>query len=210
MMGKWISPRTLIIGLTEFGLPHNVSEWYANRVIHCSSSGEYQLGVSASGSKAGVVFLASTQLFPTAPLEVNVVVPGRILEFQSKTLYVSNCPSVRFVVFYGSNVLEDQQPFEHNFTPYLSEATVLMGDFNAISRLQDMNIVSANSSLWPWLVDVEGSCKLVDIIRLACNGSTPPNEGQVVWEHEKLFGSDLCLPSFGAVGEWFAFFVLQI
>ena len=210
MMEKWISPRPLIIGLTEFRLPHNVSQWYANQVIRCSSSGEYHLVVSASGSKAGVGFLVSTQLFPTAPLVVNVVVPGHILELQSKILYGSSCPLVRFVVFYGSNVLEERQAFEDKLTPYLSEATVLMGDFNAISRLKDTNIVSAKSLLWPWLVDVEGSCKLAEVIRLACNGSPPPNQGYVLWEYDEVFGSDLCLPSFVAVGEWFAFFVLQV
>ena len=103
-----------------------------------------------------------------------MVIPGRILEFQSKISYGSNCPSVRFVVFYGSNVLEERLAFEDKLTPYMPEATVLMGDFNAISRLQDTNIVSAKSLLWPWLVDVEGLCKLVDVIRLACNGSPPP------------------------------------
>ena len=61
--------------------------------------------VSASGCKAGFGFLLSTQLFATAPLEVKVVVPGRILEFQSKIPYVSNCPWVKLVMFYGSNVL---------------------------------------------------------------------------------------------------------
>ena len=81
MMEKWISPRPLIIGLTEFRLPHNVSQWYANRVICCSLSGEYHLVVSVSGSKAGVGFLVSTQLFPTAPPVVIVVVPGRISAF---------------------------------------------------------------------------------------------------------------------------------
>ena len=89
MMEKWISPRPLIIGLTEFRLPHNASQWYANRVIRCSSSGEYHLVVSASGSKAGVGFLMSTQLFPTAPPVVKVVEPGRILEFQAKISYES-------------------------------------------------------------------------------------------------------------------------
>ena len=174
MNEKWISPRPLVIGFTEFRLPHNVSQWYANRVIRCSSSGEYHLVVSASGSKAGIDFLVSTQLFPTAPPEVNVVVPVRILEFQSKILYVSSCLSVKFIVFYGSNVLEERQAFEETLTPYLSDATVLMGDFNAITRLQDTNIVSAKSLLWPWLVDAGGSCRLVDINRLACNASPPP------------------------------------
>ena len=99
MMEKWISPRPLIIGLNEFRLPINVSQWYANRVIRCSSSGEDHLVVSESGSKAGVGFLVSTQLFPTAPPVVNVVVPVRIPEFQSKISYKSSCPLVRFVVF---------------------------------------------------------------------------------------------------------------
>ena len=60
--------------------------------------------VSASGSKAGVGFLVSTQLFPTPPPVFNVVEPGRILEFQSKISYEYSCPSVKFVVFYGSNI----------------------------------------------------------------------------------------------------------
>ena len=107
----------------------------------------------------------STQLISTAPPEVRVVVPGGILYFQSKILYASNYPSLRFVVFYGSHVVEERQAFEDNLTPYLSEASVLMGDFNAITILQDTNIVSAKSLLWPWLVDAEGSCKLVDITR---------------------------------------------
>ena len=55
--------------------------------------------------------------------------------------------------------------FEEKFTPYLSEAPVVMRDFNAISRLQDTNIVSAKSLLWLWLVDLEGWCKMVDVIR---------------------------------------------
>ena len=130
--------------------------------------------VSASGSKAGVGFLVSRQLFPTVPPVLNVVVPGHTLEFQFKISYGSSCPSVRFVVCYSSNMLEERLVFEEKLTPYLSEATVLMGDFNAISRLQDTNIVSAESLLWPCLVDFEGSCKLVDVIRLACNGSPPP------------------------------------
>ena len=46
-------------------------------------------------------------------------------------------------MFYGSNIKEERPVFERKLTPYLSEATVLMGDFNAISRLQDTNIVSA-------------------------------------------------------------------
>ena len=91
MMEKWICPRPLVIGLTEFRLPHNVSQWYANGVIRCSSSGEYHLVVSASGSRAGVGFLVSSQLFPTSPSDVKVVVTGRILELQSKILHVSNC-----------------------------------------------------------------------------------------------------------------------
>ena len=82
MMEKWISLRPLVICLTEFRLPHNVSQWYANQVIRCSLFGEYHLVVSASGSKAGVGFLVSTQLFPTAAPVVKVVEPGRILEFQ--------------------------------------------------------------------------------------------------------------------------------
>ena len=145
-------------------------------MIRCTSLGEYHLKlvVSASGSKAGVGFLVSTQLFARSPLEVKVVVPGRILELQSKILYVSNCPSLKFAVFHGSNVLEDRQVFEEKLTPYLLDATVLMGDFNAITRLPDTNIVSAKSLLWPWLVDADGSCKLVDITRLACNRSLPP------------------------------------
>ena len=116
MMGKWISPGPLVNGLTEFPLPHNVSQWYANRAICCSSSGEYHLVVSVSGSKAGFGFLVSNQLFPTASPEVKVVVHGRILDFQSKISYVSNCPSVRLVVFYGSNVLEERQAFEDKLT----------------------------------------------------------------------------------------------
>ena len=103
--------------------------------------------------------------------------PGRTLEFQSKILYESSCPSVKFVVFYRSNIQEERAVFDKKLSPYLSEATVLMGDFNAISRLQDTNIVSNKSFLWPWLVNAEGSCKLVDIIRLACNGFAPPNQG---------------------------------
>ena len=103
--------------------------------------------VSASGSKAGVGLLVSTQLFPTAPPVVNVVVPGRIQEVQSKVSYRSSCPSLRFVMFHGFNFLEERLVFKETLTPYLSEATVLMGDFNAISRLQDTNIVSAKSLL---------------------------------------------------------------
>ena len=76
-------------------------------------------------------------------------------------------------MFYGSNILEEREAFEDKSTRYLSEATVLMGDFKAITRLQDTNIVSATSMLWPWLVDVERSCKLVGITRLACKGSPP-------------------------------------
>ena len=147
MMEKWISPRPLVIGLTEFRLPHNVSQWYANQVIRCSSFGEYHLVVSASGSKAGVGILVSTQLFPTAPPVVKAVEPGRILEFHSKILYESSCPTVKFVVFYGSNIQEERAVFEKKLTPYLAEATVLMGDFNAITRLQDTNIVSAKPLL---------------------------------------------------------------
>ena len=139
--------------------------------------------VSASGSKAGVGFLASTQLFPTGPPAVKGVEPGRILEFQCKILYESSCPLGKFVVLSSSNIQEEILVFEENLTPDLLEATVLMGDFNAISRLQGTNIVPAKSLLWPWLVDVEESCKLVDVIRLACNGSPPPNEGQVVWQY---------------------------
>ena len=105
--------------------------------------------VSASGSKAGVGFLVSTQLFPTAPPDMKVVVPGRILEFQSKISYASKCVSGKFVVFYGSNVLDERQAFVERVIPYLSDATVLMGDFNAITRLQDTKIVSAKSLLWP-------------------------------------------------------------
>ena len=106
MMEKWISPRPLIIGLTEFCLPHNVSQWYANRVICCSSSGEYHIVVSASGSKAGVGFLVSTQLFPTGPPAAKVVEHGRILEFHSTISHKSSCPLVKFVVFYGSTIPE--------------------------------------------------------------------------------------------------------
>ena len=83
MVDKWISPQPLVIGLTEFRLPHNACQWYANRVIRCTSSGEYHLVVSASGSKAGGGFLVSTQLFLAAPPKVKVVVPGRIAEFKS-------------------------------------------------------------------------------------------------------------------------------
>ena len=90
MMEKWISPRPLVIGLTNFHLAHNVSQWYANRVIRCSSSGVYHLVVSASGSKTGVGFLVPMQLFPTAPPAVKVMEPGRILEFPSKILYESS------------------------------------------------------------------------------------------------------------------------
>ena len=99
--------------------------------------------VSASGSKAGVGFLVFTQLFPTAPPEVKVVVPGRILEFQSKISCVSNFLSVKFVVFYGSSILEERQAFDDKLTLYLSDATVLMVDFNANTRLHNMNIISA-------------------------------------------------------------------
>ena len=63
---------------------------------------------------------------------------------------------MKFVVFYGSNIQEERAVFEKKLTPYLSEVTVLMGDFNAISRLQDTIIVSAKSLLWPWLVNAEG------------------------------------------------------
>ena len=133
--------------------------------------------VSASGSKAGVGLLVSTQLFSTPPPVVKVMDPGRILDFQSKISYGSSCPSVKFFVFYGSTIQEERLAFEEKLTPYLSQATVLMGDFNAISRLQDRNIVSAKSLLWPWLVNADGSCKLVDIVRLACNGYPPPSEG---------------------------------
>ena len=89
----------------------------------------------------------STQLFPTDPPVDEVVEPGRILEFQCKNLYESSCPSVKFVVFYGSNIQEERAEFEKKLTPYLAEATVLRGDFNAITRLQDTNIVLANSLL---------------------------------------------------------------
>ena len=117
MMEKWISPRPLVISLTEFSLPHNVTQWYVNRVIRCSSSGEYHLVVSASGSKAGAGFLVSTQLFPTAPPAVKVVEPGRILQFQSKISYEFSCPPVKCVVFYGSNIQEERAVFEEKLTP---------------------------------------------------------------------------------------------
>ena len=84
---------------------------------------------------------------------------------------------MKFVVFYGSDIQEERAVFEKKLTPYLSEATILMDDFNVIWRLQDTNIVSAKSLLWPWLVNADGSCKLVDIVRLACNGYPPPSEG---------------------------------
>ena len=61
---------------------------------------------------------------------MKVVEPGRILELQPKILYDSSCPSVKFVVFYGSNIQEERVLFEEKLASYLSEATVLMGDFN--------------------------------------------------------------------------------
>ena len=73
--------------------------------------------VSASGSKVGVGFLVSTQSFPTPPPAVKVVEPGRILEFQSKISYESSCPSVKFVVFYGSNIQEERLVFEEKLIP---------------------------------------------------------------------------------------------
>ena len=198
MMEKWISPRPLVIGLTEFRLPHNVSQWYANRVIRCTSAGEYHLVVSASGSKGGVAFLVSTQLFPSSPPEVKVVMPGRILEFQSKMSHEPKSPSVKFVVFYGSNLAEERQVFEEKLAPYLSDFTVLMGDFNAITRLQDTNAVSAKAMMWQWLVEAEASCKLVDITRLACNGSPPPTRvrsyGSTRSYLDRIYVSHLVLP----------------
>ena len=100
--------------------------------------------------------------------------PGRILEFQSKISHEAKSPTVKFVVLYGSNLVEERQVFEEKLAPYLSDFTVLMGDFNAITRLQDTNAVSAKAMMWQWLVEAEASCKLVDITRLACNGSPPP------------------------------------
>ena len=73
-----------------------------------------------------------------------------------------------------------------------------MGDFNAIKRLQDTNIVSAKSLLWPWLVDVEGSCKLMDNTRLACNGSPHPTRvrsyGNTRSYLDRIYVSHLLLP----------------
>ena len=61
-----------------------------------------------------------------------------------------------------------------------------------------MNIVSAKSLLWPWLVNAEGSCKLVDAIRLACNGSPPPTRvrsyGNTRSYLDRIYVSHLFLP----------------
>ena len=73
-----------------------------------------------------------------------------------------------------------------------------MGDFNAISRLQDTNIVSAKSLLWPWLVNAEGSCKLVNLFRLACTGSPPPTRvssyGNTRSYLDQIYVSHLLMP----------------
>ena len=91
-----------------------------------------------------------------------------MISFHAKIHADPDFPPVRFVAIYGSSLAPDRMVLQQKLSPFLSEMSIFLGDFNAISRLDDVVDVPHNYAqrlVWPWLHSQETSGALLDLMR---------------------------------------------
>ena len=104
---------------------------------------------------------------------MRVVSTAQVMEFESTIRCDPLCPSIKFVVMYSSNLRAERKVLQGVLSHILSRPAITFRNFNAITNLNESKGLSAKLLLWPWIHDIEVSCKLVELVKLACGGSPP-------------------------------------
>ena len=167
-----------IISLGEFkptGAPLHEFQWLAK----VGTSGQYQLLSSTDPDGInGVAFLIHQDLTPNGCPEITVHHAARVISFEAKIHSDPNIPPVRFVGIYGSSLARDRILLQQTLTPLLSDWSIIFGDFNAITRIDDATDVSLHYGerlIWPWLRNLEDAGNVIDLMRFAYQ-DTPPKD----------------------------------
>ena len=175
-MSKLYPELPRIVCLGEFkptGAPLYEYEWMAT----VTSRGQYHLLSSIDPiGRNGIALLVHQDLSPHGPPQCSVILPARIISFDAKIHSDPEIPPVSFVAIYGSCIKSDRVQIQNALTPLLDRPTLMFGDMNAISRLEDVCDVSmayAQKLVWPWMRDLEQSGGIIDLMRVAYQDIPP-------------------------------------
>jgi len=165
-----------IISLCEFkptGAPFHEFEW----LVTVMTRGQYYLVASTDPlGRNGIALLIHQDLSPRGPPSFSVVLPSRILAFQAKIHSDPNIPPITFLAVYGSCLRPDRAQLQQALSPLLSGPSIIFGDLNAITRMEDasdMTLAYAQKLVWPWLRESESSGTLVDLMRVSYQDLPP-------------------------------------
>ena len=165
-----------VVALSEFK-PTGASLHEFHWMTQVASLGQYHLlpSIDPQG-KNGVALLVHQDLCPNGPPQLIVAQEARVIAFSAKLHPDPAIPPVSFVAVYGSSIPHDRPGIQQSLTPFLQGMSIIFGDLNAITRMEDADGISlsyAQRLMWPWLCNLESKGDVVDLMRFTYHDIPP-------------------------------------